>query len=180
MSMPITHARSSAEELAIAAAAHFRAAQGRPSERRSAAMKAVLARIEADREQHFIGMPATSMDLEALERALALRLPEELRLLLGRVGGAVLYGRHELFGATTSLVHDIEVVPGLLTIRAALRRGGRLPPHHLPFHRAGESIHAVDVSEADGVTAAVVALEGGRRYPSLSVFLETVVIPRTR
>jgi hypothetical protein len=164
--------------LAAAAASHVRAARESLHDHRDSAMATMLAKVELDRGQHLIGPPSTSADLDALEAAVGTPLPIEFRQLLGRLGGAILYDRHELFGPSRVLVHDIEMVPDLLSLRAGLRRDLRLPAHLIPFHRADGVIHALDLSGADATTAPVVAVDGDARYPSLSAFVREVVLPR--
>jgi hypothetical protein len=137
----------------------------------------VLAVLERDRARHMMTDPATERDLDVLEEALGGRLPEQFRTFLARLGGGIFYERHELFGARRLMVHDIELVPDLLTFRRRYASGaGTDPaPRMLPFHRADEGIHLLDLGGA--TEASVVSADGARAYPDLARFLQWVVIP---
>jgi hypothetical protein len=168
----MSHARS--------AAVHFANALRVLSvpETRGDAMDAVLARLASDSEQHLEGPPATEEEIERLESALGRRLPSEARRLLIRFGGSVLYEGHEIFGAQPLFIHDIVMVPDILTIRAALRRGRPLPVELVPFHRADGVTHFLDLSHATDSTAPVVSLDGAERFASVAEFLAMVVTPQ--
>jgi hypothetical protein len=163
--------------LAAAAAAHFRAARESLHDHGDDAITRLLASLELDKPRHLVAPPSSARELASLEAALGVSLPAEFRELLGRFGGALLYDRHEVFGPFRVLVHDIEMVPDLLSIRARLRREGCLPAHLIPFHRADGVIHALDMAAAGSRTTQVVGLEDNAVYPSLSMFLRAVVLP---
>src|SRR5436309_5716006 len=114
--------------------------------------------------------PASERDLDLLEETLGRRLPDEFRTLLARLGGGILYERHEVFGARRLMVHDIELVPDLVSFRQRLVRasGGDLCQDFVPFHRADGVVHLLDL-RADG-GAAVMSLDGTRSYPDLACF----------
>jgi hypothetical protein len=172
------HSGCLASSFALRAASHFRSAQGCLPEPGGTTMSRFLARVGRARDAHVLGTPCTGGDLSALEKAIGAPLPSEFRELLRAFGGAILYDRHELFGPYRVLLHDIEMVPDLLSVRASLQRDGRLAAHLLPFHRAGDTVHALDLSAASAETAPVVPLDGDRRHRSLGVFLAEVVLPR--
>jgi hypothetical protein len=128
----------------------------------------VLSRIDHDRDKHMLS-PAAGPDLLALERELGRTLPEAVRRLLEKVGGGILYERHELFGPRRLMIHDIELVPDVLSMRRALRtRPQGLGDHLLPIHRCELTLHHVDLSAAG---TAVVSDDGAVRYPDLGSFL---------
>lgn len=133
--------------------------------------------LERDRARHMTTDRATERELDALEEALGRPLPEDFRTLLARLGGGILYERHELFGARRLMVHDIELVPDLLFFRRRFAEdaGEGLAPHLVPFHRAGGTVHLLDLGK--GSQAPVVSADRARSYPDLACFLQRVVIP---
>lgn len=139
----------------------------------------VLGAMALDRPRHMTTDPASERDLDVLEEALGQKLPEEFRALLARFGGGIFYERHELFGARRLMIHDIELVPDLLTFRRLLAddTGRERERWLVPFHRADGRVHFLDLRR--GVQAGVVSADGERSYPDLACFLEQVVIPRT-
>src|SRR5262245_31370135 len=106
-------------------------------------MEDLIARCEADRGQHMTGGPASEDELRQLEAALGGPLPEAYRQFLRRLGGGVFYLKHEMFGARRVMIHDIELVPDVLSFRSRL---GALPPSWLPIHRSDGQVHALDLA----------------------------------
>ena len=137
----------------------------------------VLDLIERDRSLHMTGEPASEPELDHLEAALGVKLPDEFRALLARLGGSILYERHEVFGVRRLMVHDIELVPDLLSFRNQRARSGGAEPKQalVPFHRADGVVSLLDLRE--GAEPAVVSEDGARSYPSLACFLERAVLP---
>jgi hypothetical protein len=137
-----------------------------------------LGALARDRGRHMMTELASERDLDVLEEALGERLPEDFRALLVRFGGGIFYERHELFGARRLMIHDIELVPDLLSFRRLLAaEGGPAAEAGLvPFHRADGKVHLLDLRRA--TRAPVLSAEGERSYPDLACFLEQVVIPR--
>lgn len=121
--------------------------------------------------------PVSERELDLLEETLGRRLPEEFRTLLARLGGGILYERHEVFGVRRLMVHDIELVPDLLSFRQrfASAGAGETCQDFVPFHRAEGMVHLLDLRSAGG--PAVVSLDGTHSYPDLARFLEEVVLP---
>ena len=110
-------------------------------------MDEVLELLERDRALH-LTQRCSERDLDILEDGLGRRLPTAFRGLLARVGGGILYDRHEVFGARRLIVHDIELVPDLLSVRRRLEaEGHRWPDHLIPFHRSQGIVHVMDVSQ---------------------------------
>jgi hypothetical protein len=135
-----------------------------------------LAVLERDHASH-LTQRCSEQDLERLEASLGLRLPASYRALLARVGCGILYDRHEIFGGLRLMLHDIELVPDLLSLQARLQaEGSRWPETLVPFHRGRGAIHRLDLSRG-GALVPVVA-ENGRFYADLPDFLETFVLPR--
>lgn len=136
----------------------------------------VLDLIEGDRPLHMRGEPASAPDLDRVEAALGVSLPEEFRDLLTRLGGSILYERHEVFGARRLMVHDIELVPDLLSFREHFARAHPgMARVIVPFHRADGVVSLFDLRE--GAEPAVVSDDGARSYSSLASFLERAVLP---
>jgi hypothetical protein len=162
---------------ARAAAVHFANAQRALSAPATQIdpMEDVLAQLEGDEAQHLEGPAATEDDLSRLEAELGRRLPSDFVRLLRRFGGSILYDGHEIFGPRPLFIHDIVMVPDILSMRAALRRGRPLAAELVPFHRGGGVTHLLDLTNATDTTAAVVALDGSARYASLADFMAEVV-----
>lgn len=144
------------------------------------ALDEAIAMIERDSSRHMTTDRPSERDLDVLEEALGCKLPEDFRTLLARLGGGILYERHEVFGARRLMVHDIELVPHLLSFRDQFaRRGSRdLGEGLVPFHRADGVVSLLDARE--GALPAVVTEDGARAYSSLSSFLAQVVLPGER
>jgi hypothetical protein len=120
---------------------------------------------------------ASDDDLRRLDEALGQPLPAPLRALLHEVGGGLYEGGHEIFGPSRVMIHDIELVPDLLSVRARLAAEGLLHPQFVPFHRAGATIHLMRM---DGAGAGcVVSLPAGKVWGDLAAFLEQVVLRQT-
>jgi hypothetical protein len=137
-------------------------------------LEALVARCQADCTSHMTGGPCREGELRCVEEALGCPLPGAFRLFLSRLGGGVFYLQHEVFGAHRVMIHDIELVPDLLSFRTWV--GTRVPPRLLPIHRSGERIHAIDLD--GGLSAAVVPLSGGGPgYSDFASFLGSVIVP---
>ena len=143
----------------------------------SVTIEKALAVLEKDRHRHLTAEPASVRELDLLEESLGRRLPEDFRALLARLGGGILYERHEVFGASRLMVHDIELVPDLVSFRERFVRAGEgeTCQDFVPFHRADGMVHLLDLRARGG--PAVVSLDGTRSYPDLARFLEEVVLP---
>jgi len=139
-------------------------------------IEAALQVLEKDLARHMITDRASELELDALEEALGGKLPEQFRTLLSRLGGGIFYERHELFGARRLMVHDIELVPDLLSFHRRFAADGEAVPTPalVPFHRADGVVHLLDLRSGG---EAVVSADGGRSYPDLASFLLRVVIP---
>jgi hypothetical protein len=136
-----------------------------------------LAVLEKDRHRHMTAEPASERELDLVEETLGRRLPDEFRTLLARLGGGILYERHEVFGVRRLMVHDIELVPDLVSFRQRFVRAweGEACRDFVPFHRADGMVHLLDLRARGG--PAVVSLDGTRSYSDLADFLEQVVLP---
>ena len=134
-------------------------------------LEAAIARFTADDALHMTGGPCLERELRHVEEAIGQPLSPAFRLFLARMGGGVFYLNHEIFGAHRVILHDIELVPDILSFRAWL---GATPPLLLPFHRTGLRVHALDLA---GPPAGRVVVVGSADpgYPDFTTFLEQVV-----
>jgi hypothetical protein len=104
------------------------------------------------------------------------KVPRKLREFLERFGGGIFYERHEIFGCRRLMIHDIEMVPDLLTMSRRLEESDGLPSDLLPFHRADGVVHLMDL-RVDADECPVLSWKGSVTYPDLAAFLEAVVVP---
>ena len=117
---------------------------------------------------------ASEEELSRLDGVLGRPLPTPLRALLKEVGAGLYEGGHEIFGPSRLMVHDIELVPDLLSLRARLAAEGVLDPRFVPFHRAGATIHLIR-TDGDGGPG-VVSLPPGRVWTDFASFVEQVLL----
>jgi hypothetical protein len=138
-------------------------------------IEAALQALEQDLARHTTTDRPSELELDALEEALGRKLPEQFRTFLTRLGGGIFYERHEFFGARRLMVHDIELVPDLLSFHRRFAAAGEVAHSFVPFHRADGTVHLLDLRS--GGEAPVVSADGARSYPDLAHFLQHVVIP---
>lgn len=137
----------------------------------------VLDVFARDSAQHLTGGATSEDELERFEQRAGIALPASFRAFLTRFGGGLYFHGHEIFGPSQVCIHDIELVPDLLSLRRwLLGQGQEVPPDWLPFHRARGAIHLIDVRP--GSLDRVRALGGSAEFPDLASFLEAVVLPR--
>ena len=136
----------------------------------------ILEAFARDQAQHMTGGPASETDLREHERAIGKPLAGSLRAFLSRFGGGLFYHGHEIFGPHRVMIHDIELVPDIMSVRRRLGREGMdLPEGLIPFHRARGLIHFMDLRQGGD---AVLSLPWSAPCHDLPSFLETVVLPR--
>lgn len=136
-------------------------------------LAALLHRFE-DGADARMTVPATDEELRRVDEVLGHPLPAPLRALLREVGGGLYEGGHEIFGPLRLMLHDIELVPDLLSVRARLLAEGVLHPQFLPFHRGGATFHLIRTEGAGA--GCVVSLPAGRVYADLATFVEQVLL----
>jgi len=129
--------------------------------------------LERDAGHHMTNGTCSEEQLSKLEAGLGHRLPEDLRRFLARLGGGVFYDAHELFGARRVMIHDIELIPDVLSVRRTLPG---VPQGALAFHRSGSLVHVIELGSR-ATAGRITPLGGGSGYADLASFLETVVLP---
>lgn len=134
-------------------------------------IEALIERIARDASAHMTAGPAREEDLARLEATLGHSLPAPYRVFVARLGGGIYYERHEVFGPVRAMIHDIELLPPL----TAVCRG--LPHGVIPIHRAGSTIHFMDLRR-EARPVPVFSLVSPVRYPDFATFLREVVVPR--
>ena len=137
-------------------------------------LEVLLHRFESGRRDARMTSPASDEELRRIDEALGSPLPAPLRALLHEVGGGLYEGGHEIFGPSRVMLHDIELVPDILSVRTRLMAEGVLHPHFLPFHRGGATFHLIR-TEGPGA-GCVVSLPSGRVYADLPSFIEQVLL----
>ena len=140
----------------------------------SGSPESALDRLAADASRHLLTGPAGEAELRRLEQSLGVRLPAGFRALLARLGGGILYDRHELFGPRPLQLHDIEFVPSLAAMQRRL--GSALAPGMLAFHRGEGMVHTLYLRSNMEDPVAVLSLDGTSRYTDFESFLEAVVL----
>jgi len=137
-------------------------------------LEILLHRFESGRRDARMTSPASDEELQRIDEALGRPVPAPLRALLHEVGGGLYEGGHEIFGPSRVMLHDIELVPDILSVRTRLMAEGVLHPHFLPFHRGGATFHLIR-TEGPGA-GCVVSLPSGRVYADLPSFIEQVLL----
>lgn len=136
----------------------------------------MVATLREHESSHTLGGTSDPGELDGLEQKLGLALPASYREFLERLGSGIFYERHEIFGPHRVMLHDIEFVPDLFTVRRLLEADGRRPAHGtIPVHRAGPLVHLLDLNPGEG-HGRVLPLGGGETYPDFGSFLEAVVL----
>jgi cell wall assembly regulator SMI1 len=118
--------------------------------------------------------PASEEDLRRVEAALGARLPDALRAFLARLGGGLYEHGHEVFGPSRVMVHDIELVPDILSMRSRVLAEGGLGGDLVPFHRSGAVLHLMRTAGVG--RGEIVSLPAGETFPDLAAFLEKVML----
>jgi hypothetical protein len=136
-------------------------------------LEAALAALERDAGEHVTAGPADAEELQRLEEKLHRRLPPPFRRFLERLGGGLFYERHEIFGAHRVLIHDIELVPDLVTFSRRMDAGA-VASGLLPFHREGSVVHLLDLRNPEEASPAVRSLDGSKAYPDFVAFLQAL------
>lgn len=138
----------------------------------------VLDAFAHSKEEHVLGSRSTEAELLRLEEALGSTLPPSFRVFLRRLGGGLFFRGHEIFGTRRVMIHDIELVPDILTVCRTLEaQAVEIPERTIPFHRARGTIHFMPLDGAESA-GPIVSIPPAEPCPSFESFLEIVVLPR--
>ena len=136
-------------------------------------MREVLEALSRRRSAHLTQGPVPAAEIAELQKRLGLLLPPALVALLTEAGNGIFLGEHEVFGPRRLMVHDIELLPDMMSVKAQAQG---MPEPWLPFHRRDGVVHAVDLSpEGFGE---VHAWPGGAGCGPVAAFLEGCLKPR--
>jgi len=105
--------------------------------------EALAAAIGTHEAEHLRFGPVPRAEITALEERIGRRLPAALASALATVGNGIFFEKEELFGPRRLMVHDIELLPDMMTVKAGLVG---LPDAWLPFHRCDGALSVVDLS----------------------------------
>lgn len=134
----------------------------------------LIARFQADGALHITSEGNTEEQVLDLEARLGYPLPAPYRTFLRQLGGGVYYMRHEIFGARRVMIHDIELVPDVMSFRHWV--GSAVPDQWLPIERSTDGIYAIALGVPD--PAPVRDFSSGTTYPDFAALLE--VLTRSR
>jgi cell wall assembly regulator SMI1 len=99
--------------------------------------------VERHAKDHLRFGPVPAKEIAEFEERIGRRLPPALTSVLETIGNGVFFGKEELLGPRRLMVHDIELLPDMLSVQA---RTPGLPPAWMPFHRRDGALHVVDLS----------------------------------
>jgi hypothetical protein len=133
---------------------------------------ALAAEIGRRETEHLRFGPVPRAEIAALEARIGHRLPAALASALETVGNGIFFGKEELFGPRRMMVHDIELLPDMMTIKAGI---AGLPADWLPFHRRDDVVHVVDLSE--GAFGQVRSWPDGAAHGDVGDFLARCLTP---
>ena len=129
--------------------------------------------VERHSAEHLRFEPVPHEQIAELEARIGQRLPLELAAMLETVGNGIFFGREELFGPRRLMVHDIELLPDMMSVKAATPG---IPGEWLPFHRCDGALHVVDLRpEALG---AVYSWPAAVHQGDVGSFLASRLMPR--
>ena len=78
-------------------------------------------------------------------------LPPALTSVLTTIGNGIFFGHEEVFGPRRLMIHDIELLPDMMSVKAA---SPGLPEAWLPFHRRDGVVQAASASARAAAAAA--------------------------
>jgi SMI1/KNR4 family protein SUKH-1 len=129
--------------------------------------------LDRHASEHLRFEPVPHEQIAELEARLGRRLPLELAAMLEAVGNGIFFGREELFGPRRLMIHDIELLPGMMGVKAATPG---LPDEWLPFHRCDGALHVVDLRPES--LGAVYSWPEGAHHGDVGSFLASRLMPR--
>ena len=104
---------------------------------------ALIAGVESHALEHLRFGAVPRDQIAALEVRLGRPLPATLAAVLEAVGNGIFFGHEELLGPRRLMIHDIELLPDMMTVKRATPG---LPEAWLPFHRRDGVVHAIDLA----------------------------------
>ena len=129
--------------------------------------------VERHAAEHLRFEPVPHAQIAELEARLGRRLPLELAAMLETVGNGIFFGKEELFGPRRLMVHDIELLPDMMSVKAATPG---LPQEWLPFHRCDSVLHVVDLRPES--LGDVYSWPGAAPQGDVGSFLASRLMPR--
>jgi hypothetical protein len=102
----------------------------------------VVEGVERHAPEHLRFGAVPRADIAEFEARIGRPLPPALAAVLETVGNGIFFGKEELLGPRRLMVHDIELVPDMLSVKS---RTPGLPDTWLPFHRRDGALHVVDL-----------------------------------
>jgi hypothetical protein len=128
--------------------------------------------VERHSPEHLRFGPVPRECRTEFEARIGRSLPAALTAVLETAGNGIYFGKEELFGPRRLMVHDIELLADMMSVKAQLPG---LPEDWLPFHRCDGVVHAVDLSPAR--YGEVHAWPGGAPCGDITVFLAERLTP---
>ena len=129
--------------------------------------------VERHSAEHLRFEPVPHAQIAELEARLGRSLPPELAAMLETVGNGIFFGKEELFGPRRLMVHDIELLPDMMSVKAATPG---LPEEWLPFHRCDGVLHVVDLRPQS--LGDVYSWPGSAPQGDVGSFLASRLMPR--
>jgi hypothetical protein len=135
-------------------------------------MRDVLHALEQRKGAHLTQGAVPMAEVVELQKRLGCALPPLLVSLLTEAGNGIFFGVHEVFGPRRLMVHDIELLPDMLSVKAGC---SGMPAAWLPFHRCSGVVHAVDLGPAQ--FGAVFSWPAGPSWPDVASFVRAELSP---
>ena len=106
-------------------------------------MSGVIEAIERRAPEHLRFGAVPPAEIAEFEARIGRPLPRPLSQVLQTIGNGIFFGKEELLGPRRLMVHDIELLPDMLSVKS---RTPGLPDSWLPFHRRDGALHVVDLA----------------------------------
>jgi len=133
-------------------------------------LRDVVDALQARASAHLTQGPVPEREVAEFAKRLDVALPAGLVALMTQVGNGIFFGEDELFGPRRLMVHDIELVPDMLTVKSGLPT---LPATWLPFHRRGRVVHAVELGAVG--YGSVSSWPAGSSWPDVASFARALL-----
>jgi hypothetical protein len=106
-------------------------------------MAELIEALERRAPEHLRFGAVPRADIAEFEARIGRPLPPALAAVLETAGNGIFFGKEELLGPRRLMVHDIELLPDMLSVKS---RTPGLPDAWLPFHRRDGVLHVVDLA----------------------------------